>query len=117
MVAGGFRANDQLQKANQQEMLLSYKQTVLTALQDVESALIAYNKDQQHRAALIDAVTDNQKAVDSSTQFYTTGQGEFLNVLTAERDLYINEDALVQSERTVDTDLIALYKALGGGWE
>ena len=45
------------------------------------------------------------------------GLGEFLNVLTAQHNLYATEDALVQSNRTVDTDLIALYKALGGGWE
>ena len=58
----------------------------------------------------------NRKAVDLATQAYTAGQVDFLNVLTAQRDLYSNEDALIQSDRTIATDLIALYKALGGGW-
>ena len=46
---------------------------------------------------------------------YAEGQTDFLNVLTAERSLYVSQDALVQSERVVATDLIAVYKALGGG--
>lgn len=48
---------------------------------------------------------------------YTEGQTDFLNVATAQRSLYASEDALVQSERSIATDLIALYKALGGGWK
>jgi outer membrane protein, multidrug efflux system len=115
--AGKIRANIRLLNAVQQQTLLEYKQTVLTALQDVESALIAYTKDQQHRAALSAAVKSNERAVDLSRRLYAAGESEFLNFLIAQRNLYTSEDALVQSYRTVDTDLIALYKALGGGWE
>ncbi len=115
--AGRIRANIRLQTAAQEQAVLAYRQTVLTALQEVESALIAYTKDQQQRSALADAVKSNGTAVDLSTRLYTAGQGEFLNVLTAQRSLYATQDALVQSDRTIDTDLIALYKALGGGWE
>ena len=97
--------------------MLGYKQTVLTALQDVENGLIAYQKEQQHRTALTQAVASNRTAVDLANRLYSAGQTDFLNVLTAERDLYSSEDALAQSNQTVDTDLIALYKALGGGWE
>ncbi len=115
--AGKIRANIRQQNAVQQQALLAYQQTVLTSLQDVENALIAYAKEQQHRAALSAAVSANHTAVDLSMRLYTSGQGDFLNVLTAQRDLYSNEDALVQSDRAIDTDLVALYKALGGGWE
>ncbi len=115
--AGKVRANIRQQTAVQQQALLAYQQTVLTALQDVETALVAYAKEQQHRAALLNAISANQTAVDLSTRLYTAGQTDFLNVLTAQRDLYSSEDALVQSNRAIDTDLIALYKALGGGWE
>ena len=94
-----------------------YEQAVLTALRDVESALIAYSREQQHRALLTEAVTANQKAVDLSTTLYTQGQTDFLNVLTAQRSLYASQDALVQSDRTIATNLVALYKALGGGWQ
>ena len=71
----------------------------------------------EHRQALTDAVTANQKAVALATLLYTAGQTDFLSLLEAQRALYTAEDALVQSNRTTATDLIALYKALGGGWE
>jgi len=90
---------------------------VLAGLQEVENALIAFAKEGEHHTALASAVSSNRRAVELSTQLYTQGQGDFLNVLNAERSLYATEDALVQSDRTLDTTLIALYKALGGGWE
>ena len=62
-------------------------------------------------------MTANRKAVDLATKLYTEGQTDFLSVLDAQRSLYASEDALVQSNRTVSTNLVALYKALGGGWE
>jgi outer membrane protein TolC len=52
-----------------------------------------------------------------STELYVRGLGAFLNVLEAQRSLYATEEALVQSDTAIITDLIALYKALGGGWE
>ncbi len=115
--AGRIRSNIRLQNAAEQEAMTAYKQTVLTALQDIENALIAYQKEQQHRAALVQAVESNRKAVDLANRLYIAGQTDFLNVLTTERDLYSNEDALARSNQTVDTDLVAIYKALGGGWE
>jgi len=115
--AGKIRANIKAQNAAAQQALLAYRQTVLTALQDVESALIAYAKEQQHRSALAEAVKFNQTAVDLSMKLYTAGETEFLNLLTAQHNLYTNEDSLVQADRTIDADLIALYKALGGGWQ
>jgi len=68
-------------------------------------------------ASLIIAVDANRRAVKLATQLYTEGQTNFLDVLLAQRSLLVSEDALVQSERTMATNLIALYKALGGGWE
>ena len=115
--AGRVSSNIEAQKAFREQMVLTYKKTVLTAIQDVENALIAYTKEQEHHKALIDAVAANRKAVDLSTQLYVDGQTEFLSVLDAQRSLYSSEDSLVQSTRTLSTDLIALYKALGGGWD
>ena len=114
--AGRIRSNIELQKALQEETILTYEKTVLTAFQEVENALIAYAKEQQRRTALLDAVTANRKAVDLSTRLYTEGLTDFLNVLTAQRSLFVSEDALVQSTRNLSSDLVALYKALGGGW-
>jgi multidrug efflux system outer membrane protein len=115
--AGRIRSNIELQKAIQKETLLAYQKTILIAFQDVENALIAYAKDQQRHAALIDAVTANRKAVKLSTLLYTEGQIDFLNVLDAQRSQNSSEQALVISTRSLSTDLVALYKALGGGWE
>ncbi len=115
--AGAIRWNIEVQNALQEQTLLTYQQTVLTALKDVETALVAYAKEQEHRMILAEAVTNNQKAVDLSLKLYTAGRIDFLNVLNAQRSLYISEDALVLSVRNVSGNLIALYKALGGGWE
>jgi NodT family efflux transporter outer membrane factor (OMF) lipoprotein len=114
---GAIRSNIKVQQALRDQAFITYQKTVLTALQEVENNLIAFNKEWEHRQALMDAVTANRKAVDLATQLYTQGQTDFLNVLNAQRALFLSEDALIQSNRSTATDLVALYKALGGGWE
>ncbi|OGP69114.1 MAG: RND transporter [Deltaproteobacteria bacterium RBG_13_60_28] len=109
--------NIKVQDALQEQALLTYQKTVLTALKDVETALVAYAKEQEHRRSLAEAVASNRQAVDLSMKLYLAGKTDFLNVLTAQRSLYLTEDALTQSTRSLATNLIALYKALGGGWE
>ena len=68
--AGQVSANIDVQKSLQQQAILTYKQTVLTALNDVESALVAYDNEHERHKALVDAVTANRKAVELSTQLY-----------------------------------------------
>jgi multidrug efflux system outer membrane protein len=114
---GALASNVRLQEALRDQAYITYQKTVLGAFQDVENALIAFAKEQQHRQAINEAVVANRKAVNLSLQLYTEGMTDFLNVLTAQRSLFASEDALVQSERNITIDLIALYKALGGGWE
>jgi outer membrane protein, multidrug efflux system len=115
--AGRIRWNIELQKAIKEQDLAAYEQTILQALKDVETALVAYAKEQERISSLVVAVANNRRAVDLSTKLYVAGKSDFLNVLVAQRSLNSSEDALVQSTRTLATDLIALYKALGGGWE
>ena len=115
--AGSVRANVEIQKALTEQAALTYQTTVLTALQDVENALVAYEKEQQRNKSLQDTVAANRKAVDLATQLYTQGQTEFLSVLDSQRSLYVSEDSLVQSTMNLSTDVVSLYKALGGGWE
>jgi len=115
--AGRVRSNIELQKALQQESMLAYQKTVITALADVENALIAYAKEYERHKTLTDAVAHNRKAVDSATQLYERGLTDFLNMLVAQRSLFASEDILVQSTRNLSTDLVAIYKALGGGWD
>jgi NodT family efflux transporter outer membrane factor (OMF) lipoprotein len=115
--AGRIRAQIEVQNAVQEQALIQYQQTVLTALNEVETALVAYAREQEHREALTRAVGANRKALELSTTLYREGKVGFLEVLTAQRSLYVSEDALVQSDRIVAQNLVALYKALGGGWE
>ncbi len=114
---GANLANIDIRKALADQTILAYRKTVLTAMQEVENALIASAKEQERRKALVDAVAANRKAVELSTDLYSQGQTDFLNVLNAQRSLYATEDALGDSEAAMSTDLIALYKALGGGWK
>jgi outer membrane protein, multidrug efflux system len=114
---GSIIANIQQQRSIRDQAFLTYRKTVLTAFQDVENALYAYDKEWVHRRALSDAVTASSKAVAVSMQLYRAGQTDFLNVLQAQATLYTSQSALVQSNSNVCQDLIALYKALGGGWE
>ena len=115
--AGKLWAAVDVQESVRAQALTTYRKTVLTALQDVENALVSYSEEQQRRAALADAVAANQRALALAQQQYQFGQTDFLRVLDAERSLYGSQDALVLSNRAVATDLVALYKALGGGWE
>ncbi len=103
--------------AEQAQALYSYRQTVLQSFADVENALVAYAQDQVRTKAIDDEVTANQRAVTLSQQLYERGLGDFLNVLTAERSLYSAQSDQAVSQANVATDLVNLYKALGGGWD
>ncbi len=115
--AGRVRANIRVQNARQEQALVTYEKTVLSSFEDVENALVAYAKEQTRNGSLQQAVTSSRNAVHISRQFYDNGLTNFINVLDAERSLYRAQDDLVQSDQAVTQDLIALYKALGGGWE
>jgi NodT family efflux transporter outer membrane factor (OMF) lipoprotein len=115
--AGRIGANVEVQKAAQEQAVLAYQKTVLSALQDVENSLVAFALEQQHRQLLDQAVKANTKAVELATQLYKQGLTDFLNVIVAEQSLLSSQDALAQSNLAIATDLISLYKALGGGWE
>lgn len=114
---GRIRAQIEVQEAIEEEALVTYELTVLQALQEVENALVACEKEEGHRRALVDAVIANRKAVALSTSLYVEGQTDFLNVIQSQRALYVSEEALVKSVQTVSTNLVALYKSLGGGWD
>ena len=103
--------------AHAEQTLAAYEKTVLVAFADVENALVAYANEQVRQNALAEAVAANRRALELANELYTKGLGNFLNVLDAERSLYQTADQLADSERAVADNLVALYKALGGGWE
>jgi NodT family efflux transporter outer membrane factor (OMF) lipoprotein len=115
--AGRIRANIRVQSAREEQAVATYEQSVLTALQEVEDALVNYVKEEARRRSLAEAADANKRAVDLANQLWTAGRTDFLSVLQAQRDLFVTQDALVQSDRTVSTNLVTLYKVLGGGWE
>jgi NodT family efflux transporter outer membrane factor (OMF) lipoprotein len=115
--AGRIRGNIAVQNAREEQAVATYEQSVLTALQEVEDALVSYAKEEARRRQLADAADANRRAVDLANQLYAAGRTDFLSVLQAQRDLFASQDALIQSTSTVSTNLVALYKALGGGWE
>ncbi|MBN1845444.1 MAG: efflux transporter outer membrane subunit [Sedimentisphaerales bacterium] len=114
---GRTLSNIELQKALEDQALLTYRQTVLTTIREVEDALTASAREQEYRQALLQAVSANRKAADLATKLYVGGDTDFLNVLSAQRSLYSSQDALVQSTGAISLDLVSLYKALGGGWQ
>jgi outer membrane protein TolC len=115
--AGRIRSNIRVQNAREEQALAQYEQTVLVSFEDVENALTSYAKEQIRRESLATAAQANQQALEISRRYYRSGLSDFLNVLVAERALFETQDALVQSELAVALDVVALYKALGGGWE
>jgi len=115
--AGQIQANIRVQNARQQEALIQYRQAVLQAMADVEDALVGYNQEQARRQSLRRAVDSNRRATDLARQLNQAGVVDFLNVLQAQQSQFLSEDQLAQSDQNVATNLIALYKALGGGWE
>jgi NodT family efflux transporter outer membrane factor (OMF) lipoprotein len=114
---GRIKANIELQTAAQQESLAAYRATILQAFQDTEDSLVAYAQQQENRAQLERAVQANQRAADVARNSYAQGLTDFLTVLVAEQSLFTSQDTLAQSRRDLALDLVALYKAVGGGWE
>jgi NodT family efflux transporter outer membrane factor (OMF) lipoprotein len=115
--AGKIRANIEVRNAQQEQALGLYEKSVLTALGDVESALVNYSNEQSRYRSLLAAAAANRRAVELANELYRQGLVAFLNVLDAERALYATENDLAQSEANMASNLVALYKALGGGWD
>jgi NodT family efflux transporter outer membrane factor (OMF) lipoprotein len=114
--AGRIRSSIRAQDERVNEALLRYENTVYVAVEEVENSLADYQGHRKQLAHLEEAVSSSRRAVDLSRELYTAGLADFLSVLDAQNVLYTNEDELAQSEAAVVLDLVALYKALGGGW-
>jgi NodT family efflux transporter outer membrane factor (OMF) lipoprotein len=115
--AGRLRSSLHLREALQQEAAINYQKTVLQALHDVDNALNAYQAEQDRRDQLTLAVADSKRALSLAQSRYQQGVADFLTVLDAQRALLANQQQLADSTTTVSSNLVALYKALGGGWE
>lgn len=114
--AGRIRQNEKVQTARQEQAMLQYEKAVLTALEEVENALVGFGREQEHLQALTESEQASRRAVTLATDRYRGGLVSFLDVLEAERTLLAAQDGVVQSERQLGQNLVRLYKALGGGW-
>jgi multidrug efflux system outer membrane protein len=113
---GKLKAGVAQAKAQEVEAALTYRKTVLSALQDVENALAAYRTDQQRLQSLQAAADADQTAVDIALDRYKHGLTNYLDVLTPQNTLIQAQQQLIQTQLAVTNDLVTLYKALGGGW-
>ena len=114
---GKLKATVHLADVREKEAAVDYARTVLAALHDVENALIAYNTEVARHLDLEATAARNRETLALARQRYRNGLTTFLEVLDAERSLQQTELSLADSTASSATDLVALYKALGGGWQ
>jgi outer membrane protein, multidrug efflux system len=103
-------------REEREQAFLAYKSAVLGALRDVEDGLTRYQNEETRRASLIQAVDAAKGSLAIAQDQYRTGFVPFINVLQSEYALLNAEDQLTQSDATVASDLVSVYKSLGGGW-
>jgi len=114
--AGRNRAAVAAAKEKHTQAELAYRIAVLGALRDVEDALARYRSEDSRRASFAQSVEAAENSLSIAQDQYRTGFVSFINVLQAQGALLNARDQLTQSEAQVVTDLVAIYKALGGGW-
>jgi NodT family efflux transporter outer membrane factor (OMF) lipoprotein len=113
---GALKANVAKKEAVYQEALASFRASYHTALEDVENALTNYYAEQARHHDLEESRNQSQQALALAQERYKRGLTSFLDVLTAQSSLQASQRSLSQSEAKVLTQLVALHKALGGGW-
>lgn len=114
---GKLRSAVEIQNAVQEQALIGYQSSVLAALEEVENALTAYAAGRERVAARQAAADAARNAAQLSRNLYQSGLADFQKVLETERTRLSAEDSLASAEAAMRTNLIKLYKALGGGWE
>ena len=115
--AGSLHAGTRLAEAQEQQMLLTYKQTIQDAFQQVSDSLVAYQKDREFREQQELLTSAAQQADQLSNTLYQHGGASYLQVLTSETDYFAAELNLAQAQLNERLSLVQLYNALGGGWQ
>lgn len=114
---GTLRARVAASEARAAQSLGNYEQAVALALEETEGAFSGYNRSAQQAERLARAARSAEEAARLARLRYETGVTDFLAVLDAEREALANRDLLVQAQTGTATALVAVYRALGGGWE
>ncbi len=114
---GQLKAAVDAAKAERDQYFIAYQSAVLSAMEDVENAVVSLTQERQKYAKLVSSMDSYRNASDLSRELNKAGASDFLDVLDAERSLYSAEESVIQSRASIATDYIALNKALGGGWD
>jgi NodT family efflux transporter outer membrane factor (OMF) lipoprotein len=114
---GRIRNDVRVQDARFQQFLVEYRNTVLRAMQDVEDGMVGFLRAQEQQIFLTESVKSYQRAVDLAQLQYIEGLSTYQRVIDAQRFLTQQQNQLASAKGAVVTNLIATYKALGGGWE
>jgi NodT family efflux transporter outer membrane factor (OMF) lipoprotein len=97
--------------------LVKYRRTILSAVQEVDSAMDSYSAEQDRLKNLGDAMLAGQRAVDLATERYNRGLTDYLNVVDAERQFYELQEQYAAAQVLQGEHFVQLYKSLGGGWQ
>jgi outer membrane protein TolC len=99
------------------EQLVTYRMTVINAVQDADEAIARYSANLERVRDLTAAISASQRAVELARQRYDRGLSDFLNVIDAERQDYALEDEYTSAQQSAEEAFVYLFRALGGGWE
>lgn len=105
-----------VEEARTEQAMADYERTVLLALEEVENAMVAFEREKERLEDLFNSVAAAQESVKLVRELYDNGLTDFQNVLDMQRALTAQQDLLAESEGTVANNLVRLYTALGGGW-
>jgi len=114
---GRLKNGVRLSQAQEQQMLLTYQQTIQGAFRDVSNSLVAYRKDREFRIQQEHLLASAQDAANLSNQRFSAGTTDYLEVLTNETNAFSAELGLAQAQGNELIALVQLYQALGGGWQ
>jgi multidrug efflux system outer membrane protein len=114
---GRIRAQIAAADARNEGVVIAYERAVLQALEETEGALASYTRAQRQTELLYEAARASELAATIARERFAVGSTDFLTVLDAERELLSARDRLAQAQAGAATSLVAVYKALAGGWE
>ncbi|BEM50728.1 hypothetical protein SME17J_42220 [Serratia marcescens] len=106
-----------LSEYRQQEMAITYQQTVLRAWHEIDDALAGYRAQQRRQTHLAEALAANRHAFALARDSYLNGASDFIHVLSTQRALLDLQSAQIVSEEETAIAVVNIYRALGGGWE
>ena len=114
---GAVRARINAADARTQQALAAYESAVLRALEEVENSLVAYDSQRRRHQQLAEAAHASERAYELSRKQFEAGAVDLLRVLEAQRTMLLNQAAFTSAATDINQSLVAIYKALGGGWE